>query len=186
MKIDQIKKLIKKSKHIIVYQAADCQWWGDGAALYPMYGMPRMTKDEILTVLDIPEDKKDDFFYTEMEEMVFNTNMFESISEPLINSSFIQLVINDNNYLLMNTTAGDLLMNPKYLKPFNEEYALYERTAKNGRPYAIARNGFKILGILLLARANDEIREEMQRLAFGIAGTAVEKEDCCGQLSFKD
>ena len=47
MKIKQIESILKAEKTIIVAETAACQWLGNSSAFYPIYNLPKLTKEEI-------------------------------------------------------------------------------------------------------------------------------------------
>ena len=67
MKIKQIESILKAEKTIIVVETSACQWLGNGAAFYPVHNLPKLTKENIFTIFDIPEEKRDKFYFEERE-----------------------------------------------------------------------------------------------------------------------
>lgn len=65
MKLKQIEAILKAEKTIIVSETSACQWLGNGAAFYPVYNLPKLTKDNIFTMFDITEEKRDKFYFEE-------------------------------------------------------------------------------------------------------------------------
>lgn len=55
MKLKQIEAILKAEKTIIVSETSACQWLGNGSAFYPVYNLPKLTKDNIFTMFDITE-----------------------------------------------------------------------------------------------------------------------------------
>ena len=65
MKIKSVTSICKSNKTIILSENNSYQWISDGGAVYPMFGLPKMTKDQVLTMFDIPEDKRNGFYFEE-------------------------------------------------------------------------------------------------------------------------
>ena len=62
MKLKKIEQILKRNKTIILYHGPDdIQFLSDGAALYPMFNLPELTKESIFTMFDIPEEKASKF-----------------------------------------------------------------------------------------------------------------------------
>lgn len=60
MRFSKIASLAKREKTAILMRDADgVQWLSTGAAVYMLEGMPPLDEDTVLTVMGIPEDKKD-------------------------------------------------------------------------------------------------------------------------------
>ena len=58
MKFGKIASLLKKSVTIAIINTCGGQWISDGAAVYPVYELPELTKDNIFGLLDIPTEKR--------------------------------------------------------------------------------------------------------------------------------
>jgi len=69
MKIKSISAICKANKSVILYEGESCQWISDGAAIFPLFGLPKMTKEHIFTMFDVPEDKRDGFYFESRDEM---------------------------------------------------------------------------------------------------------------------
>lgn len=64
MKLKKIEQILKRNKTIILYHGPDdIQFLSDGAALYPMFNLPELTKESIFTMFDIPEEKASKFLF---------------------------------------------------------------------------------------------------------------------------
>lgn len=68
MKIKSIAAICKKSKRVVLYSKRNIegdivqQYISDGSAVYPVSGLPALDEESILTIFDIPEKQREDWF----------------------------------------------------------------------------------------------------------------------------
>lgn len=66
MKIKNIAAICKKNKYAVIYEryteGGVVQYIGDGAAAYPVTGLPALDKESLLTIFDVPEKQREDWF----------------------------------------------------------------------------------------------------------------------------
>ncbi len=140
MKLKQIEAILKAEKTIIVSETSACQWLGNGAAFYPVYNLPKLTKDNIFTMFDITEEKRDKFYFEDGDD-----------SEQLLERGAIAFYAQGRTLEPLKTSQGIAFINTRYLKPFSDidaGYELYERTTAQGKPYIAVKSGFMLLGII--------------------------------------
>lgn len=159
MKIKQIESILKSSKTIIVYEGSECQWLSNGEAIYPIYNLPPLTEGHIFSMYDIPEDKRDKFYF-ETRLLPENIN-FEDIDkdEKLLTRSQIGLMINGNHLEPLEVESGLVYINKKYLKPFSDlsdGYELYVRSSLSGSEYIAVKSGLVLIGIIAPCCVIDE------------------------------
>lgn len=63
MKIKNIAAICKKNKYAVIYErygesGGVIQYIGDGAAAYPVTGLPKLDKESLLTIFDVPEKQR--------------------------------------------------------------------------------------------------------------------------------
>ena len=151
MKLKQIEAILKAEKTIIVSETPACQWLGNGAAFYPVYNLPKLTQDNIFTMFDIAEDKRDKFYFEERELPSFINFEDGDESEEMLDRGSIAFYAQGRTLEPLKTSLGIAFINTRYLKPFTDSqagYELYERTDKLGRPYIVVKSGFVLLGVI--------------------------------------
>lgn len=151
MKLKQIEAILKAEKTIIVSETLSCQWLGNGAAFYPVYNLPKLTQDNIFTMFDIAEDKRDKFYFEERELPSFINFEDGDESEEMLDRGSIAFYAQGRTLEPLKTSQGIAFINTRYLKPFTDSqagYELYERTDKLGRPYIVVKSGFVLLGVI--------------------------------------
>lgn len=150
MKLKQVESIVKASKRIHILNAHNgCQWLGNDSAFYPLYDMPTLTENNIFTMLDIPEDSRNKFKYTDSElPSEYNFSDIEE-NERIVGRSMFWLVARGSVVEPFNTSLGIQFIDTKYLKPFDSDnYELYERIGQNGKVYIVVKCGFFIQGVI--------------------------------------
>ena len=68
MKIKSIAAICKKNKNIAIFERYSddgdilTQYIGDGSAVYPVVGLPPLDAESLLTIFDVPEKDRDNYF----------------------------------------------------------------------------------------------------------------------------
>lgn len=68
MKIKSIAAICKKNKNIVIFERYSddgdilTQYIGDGSAVYPVIGLPPLDAESLLTIFDVPEKDRDNYF----------------------------------------------------------------------------------------------------------------------------
>lgn len=71
MKIKSIAAICKKNKNIAIFERYSddgdilTQYIGDGSAVYPVIGLPPLDAESLLTIFDVPEKDRDNYFLHE-------------------------------------------------------------------------------------------------------------------------
>ena len=152
MKIKQIESICKQAKKIAVIETHEGQWLSDGYAAYPVYNLPKLTKEIIFAMFDVPSEKRDKFqFIHENKDDRYN---FEDNDPNELHTQQEHLYIFKEGRLLLPlyTSNGVSFIDRKYIRPFeNEEngYDFYERKTPDGRTYIVAKSGLLIVGIMI-------------------------------------
>ena len=144
MLIKKIIQLCKKQKKIILYDSEDVQYISDGAAVYPLHGMPVFDEKSILTAFDIAGDK------IEVQRFGTPPAMFDlgDSDAAEIHVEGPLLVVGDNVPYL--TSVGVRFIEREHLAPFADEKVIdiYERSTPNGDVYFVVKKGFLVLGAI--------------------------------------
>lgn len=151
MKIKQIESILKSEKTIIITETEACQWLGNGSVFYPVYNLPKLTKENIFTIFDIAEDKRDKFY---CEERALPSGIsFEDIDdgEQMLERGTMEIYADGRALEPLKTSLGVVFINTRYLKPFADAdggFNLYERIDQSGNIYIAVKCGFILLGII--------------------------------------
>lgn len=185
MKFKDIASLCKKNKKIYLYCGEDdLQWIGDGAAMYPLHNMPLLTKQNLFTLFDIPDSKKNDYFFRE-DKMPEGYCLEDTDDlENLIDHEGILITRMGTTLRPCKTSQGLVFINTAYLKPVSDmkdTIELYERLTISGRTYIAIKNGLLLVGIVQINDViDDRFVEEMETLTkqcrFAYDGKVKEEE----------
>lgn len=58
MKTGALKAYVKKSGSMALIEGGERQWLATGSGLYPLDGWPKMTAEELMTLMEIPKDEQ--------------------------------------------------------------------------------------------------------------------------------
>jgi hypothetical protein len=185
LKLKQIESIIKPNKNVCLYMAEDAQWIGDGCAMYPIYGMPHLTEDNILTMWDVPEEKREKWQFRHLGTV--SLAMFNDAveGEQLLERGLSAILVAGGLAEPLRTEQGVLFIYRRYLKPFDDlenGYDLYARYDPMTRqPIIAVKEGYSLVGIISpVAVVNDKFISELEEL-LGMCKLA--KENRYGTLS---
>lgn len=150
MKYSKIAKLIKKSKRLIIHTDGKEQWISDGAAVYPVLGMPKMSETEMLTFLNFQDNDKINVTEWNGENAMLSDT---DPNEELIESFGPTILVKDEKCVVFYTSIGALIINENYLTPVLSHYSEGEPTfyfrCTNGKPYIAVKKGLYLLAAIL-------------------------------------
>ncbi len=152
MKIKKIEALLKKSKRIQLVVVEGNRWIGNGQALYLINDLPQMTKKEILSLYDVPEEKHNEYIFEVLEEIPGIS--FKDIEKQELGLTYCNYSICFAGKLyqaLSELNNGVHFIKAEYLKPFtdkNENYSIYQRFSPNGDTYFAIKKGLLLVGIV--------------------------------------
>lgn len=151
MKLKQVEAILKANKTIMVYETEYCQWLGNSEVFYPIYNLPKLTRNNIFALFDIPEDKKDKYFLMERDlPKGINFDDMDN-TEVMITRENMSFFTQGCLYEPLRISTGIAFIKERYLKPFSDEengIELYERITENGYSYIAVKSGFCLLGII--------------------------------------
>ena len=187
MKYGKVAKLLKASKRIEVFLACDCQWVSEGAAAYPMRGMPLLGRDNIFDLFGVAVDKRSDYRYAEREcPEAYNFHDWDG-AERILERSGAMLVFDGQEYMPVSSDAGALLIDPQYLAPFGDrEYELYERTDGYGQRYIAVKHGMGLIGIIMPLRVSDDLVDAIGELYHSVRLATKYARNDDGQIGLAD
>ncbi len=152
MKISKILGFCKKEKYIEHFIANNEQWLGDGNALYPIYNLPVLSRDNILALLDITSDeKREKFFFTEKSKNLINFDDTCS-DEQMVEKTKISI----GSSVAIRTAEGCVFFHKKYLEPMREYIDMlkfYERASLDGQEMDCYEKWAYIIGFNFYTRS---------------------------------
>lgn len=152
IKLKQVETLLKKRKTIITMYANGSQWLSDGSAFYPVSGLPKLDEDNIFAIFDVPFEKREGFYFSEIDPPPLNFEDNDS-AELLAGKSETLIVLGGRVLCPVSTSQGLAFLDIKYMRPFydpsGEGFDVYERTDEKGQIYFAVKSGFLLHGLIL-------------------------------------
>lgn len=191
MKIKAIESICKANKTILLGEAGGVQWISDGAGCYPLHGLPILDEGNVFTIFDIPEDKRNKFFFDPSGSFLATPDISDTVpGEQQLEQGKLALFAGGRVLLPLKTASGLVFINNKHLAPFNDSengVVLFERIDKRGKTYIAVKEGFILVGIIyplnVITKELVEELEALSKLAL-VAALNGEYKDKPEQLSF--
>lgn len=157
MKIKNIAAICKKNKYAAIFERQTesggvYQYIGDGAAAYPVTGLPPLDKESLLTIFDVPEKQREDWFVN-VAGIPSEIN-FEDIdaNEKPVEREAISITYSGKTLKPLQTRRGLVFIESRYLSPVSDVLdvlELYERFTQSGTPYIVAKAGFLLQAVIM-------------------------------------
>lgn len=175
MKLKAVEKLCKKRGVVYLFDEVietvddentpPRQWMGDGAAVYPLDGLPYLDESSICAIFDIDSKKLAKMTVTHQpslpEGMDFTDHHRED--DPLEKLD-LQMSLGGNALYLFRDGAGSLVMiKAAYSKPFEawDECECYKREDGAGRPYVVVMSGCILRGLIYPYKVGETLMETL-------------------------
>lgn len=160
MKIKKIAALCRSTQSILIWdqEKAGEQWIGNGAAMYPLVGMPALDENTVPRIFDLTEKQADKM--TIRREAVPEKYPVADVipGENLVESVGMDLVFRECRLRPPKTSQGLVLINVKYLEPIPtaDKLELYERVTPEGGMLIGAKHGMALYGLIAPMNILDE------------------------------
>lgn len=171
MKFKKIEQILKQRNIIYVIKEKDRQWIGNGEAFYQVNGLPDLTMQTVMTIMDVPENSRGSWIYEEVEK----TDSY-SLQDVVNNESLVDRyqigVVHHREYVALRTSIGLQYIANQYLAPLQDEKngnELYERVGHNGNMYIAVKSGLLLRAIIM---PNNKILENTIELLQNMAEQA--------------
>lgn len=177
MVIKEIAKLCKERKNIQLFadRRNRVQWISDGIAAYPLYGMPWLDEDTVLTVMDIEEKDREKYRVKAEEEIPDEIHTEDTDdTEKILPPPGLSIQYKGQLWQPAITSMGLYFFNPKYLRPLKdleEPPEIYEREAESGTPYLVAKAGLMVVAVILPRQHGEELLQCLTTLAQELRNT---------------
>lgn len=158
MKIKSIAAICKKNKNIAIFERYSddgdilTQYIGDGSAVYPVVGLPQLDKESLLTIFDVPEKQREDWFVQVSgipSEISFEDT---DANEKPVEREAISIAYSGKTLKPLQTRRGLVFIESRYLAPVSDVLdvlELYERITPKGTPYIVAKAGFLLQAVIM-------------------------------------
>lgn len=187
MKFGKIASLLKKSGTIAIINTYGGQWISDGAAVYPVYELPELSKDNIFGLLDIPTEKRGSHHVYEQDGCA-PIRLDDTVEgERLIKAPEYAIRAWGKTMMPLITSQGAVYINTAYLSPLSDADGneFYERTAESGETYIAIKKGFALLAAVMpclglvtrnFADTLSTLSSETHRAAYNMAARERERQ----------
>lgn len=124
MKIKSIAAICKKNKNIAIFERYSddgdilTQYIGDGSAVYPVVGLPQLDKESLLTIFDVPEKDRDNYFVKTLGVPVGISFEDTDETERHVEREGISIIYSGRTLKPIRTTRGLVFIESRYLSPF--------------------------------------------------------------------
>lgn len=151
MKIKSIAAICKKGKQVVLYNRYESggtlqQYIGDGMTAYPVSGLPKLDEESILTIFDVPEKQREDWF-VRVRDVPEGINFEDTdANEKMIERDNLSIIFSGHTLKPLQTRRGLVFIQSRYLSPVSDVLdvlELYERFTPNGTPYIVAKAGLR-------------------------------------------
>ena len=157
MKIKSIAAICKKNKNIAIFERYSddgdilTQYIGDGSAVYPVVGLPQLDKESLLTIFDVPEKDRDNYFVKTLGVPAGISFEDTDETERHVEREGISIIYSGRTLKPIRTTRGLVFIESRYLSPVSDildVLELYERITPRGTPYIVAKAGFLLQAVI--------------------------------------
>ena len=173
----------KKNKNIAIFERYSddgdilTQYIGDGSAVYPVVGLPQLDKESLLTIFDVPEKDRDNYFVKTLGVPAGISFEDTDATEKIIEQGNLSIVYSGKP---IRTTRGLVFIESRYLSPVADVLdvlELYERRTAEGTPYIVAKAGFLLQAVIMPYDViNQQFVESLQDLTRECEFSLSEKE----------
>ena len=173
MKIKSIAAICKKGKQVVLYNRYESggtlqQYIGDGMTAYPVSGLPKLDEESILTIFDVPEKQREDWF-VRVRDVPEGINFEDTdANEKMIERDNLSIIFSGHTLKPLQTRRGLVFIESRYLSPVSDVLdvlELYERITSGGTPYIVAKAGILLQAVIMpFDVINQQFVESLQRL----------------------
>ena len=158
MKIKSIAAICKKNKNIAIFERYSddgdilTQYIGDGSAVYPVIGLPPLDAESLLTIFDVPEKDRDNYFVKTLGIPAGISFEDTDATERQVEREGISIIYSGRTLKPIRTTRGLVFIESRYLSPVSDildVLELYERITPGGTPYIVAKAGFLLQAVIM-------------------------------------
>lgn len=168
MKIRKLAALCKAAKtiYLINDNISGVQWCGDGAALYPLRGLPRMDESQIMRLFDIPSADSDKYLVRCMTETSIDTRDIPRGEENILPMPDICITYAGQEFMPLSASGKMIWINPKYIDPVSKsgDIELYERVDERGLSCIAVKAGMMLEAIIYPLSVGEKLPGRLKQL----------------------
>jgi hypothetical protein len=170
MKLSALYKLCKRNKivHILHDEGEERQWIMVEGNMYPTDGLPRMGADELLTMMDVPQDEQDKWIIKvqEMNEQLRWFAADNAQGDTQAREMRARVNINGDELAAIDTDCGVVLIPAEALRPVSDSAKTYELFARKvmGEVWIAVKNGFQLIATIVRVKVTDSDAADCLRM----------------------
>lgn len=174
MKIRKVAALCKAAKTIYLIDdtGAEVQWVVNGAAFYPLRGLPWMSDSQIMRLFDVPAADSDKYQITVKPyvETPVDLGDISGGGETQIQPPDICIQYGGQEFMPLDASGKVLWIDPKYIDPVRKsgDLELYERVDAHGLPYIAVKAGMMLEAIIYPLRIGDKMINRLKELGSAV------------------
>ncbi len=160
MNYKKIAKFIKDARHLAIYNVCGLQYISNGAAIYPVFGMPRMKEMEMLNFLGLA-DKSNQISVTMKDAPDWITDItYDACDENILEKTGPMILLNGEACRVFYTESGAIICKNSYISTIEssvgDEMPIIHCFTKAGKSDVVAIFvGFDLYGIVLPMKTED-------------------------------
>lgn len=173
MKISKLAALIKENKHVTVLNTEHegeitRQHIVVGGAMFPLDGWPKMDKEALLTILDIPQEKRKEYGYTESAHTEYTMKLAED-NVPGFDSPAAEMCVRLKGrwgeMIPFSTECGVEFVSADYVKVIADADGVeWSMRTLDGGNLMVAKCGFEAVACMAVETAwiSEEAAEDLR------------------------
>lgn len=152
MKIKKIVDICRREGVARIYDdAKEVQWLSCGFACYPLYEVPKLSKDEFFTIFDFTPKQRENtvFGHAEFPSSLSTLDSYQG--ERICEKLSPNIPFGSRLLIPLSTDSGIKFLDSEYLAPFADEsndIEIYERVSGKGEPYFAVKVGMSLRAII--------------------------------------
>lgn len=179
MKIKKLASICSAAKRASIFKVLDSgdglrQYITDGHAIYPIYGLPRLGKESLLTIFDIATEDWGKWCVTEIDQPsgIWVDDFPENGDDEAVTCFYNPISVNGVEIQPVLTKIGVVFFQRKYLDPVKAAEGgiqFYVRYNSEGEPYIVIKAGIFVQAIILEVKLKKEEMEKIEAMLRGYA-----------------
>lgn len=174
MKLKKLASICNSHKRVDIYEqhltdGEVKQFISDGGAIYPIYGLPRLDKENLLTIFDIaPEDWEKWRVNIKSPPLGYCLDdVTEDGEDEAVEVFYNPVVMNISALKPVKTSVGTVFYQDKYLDPVKDAdqgIQFYVRYTPKGNPYIVIKSGLFLQAVISECRPEEVHVRRMEEM----------------------
>ena len=169
MKFTDIAKVAKRGKVAYIMEDLEGgQWVNTTEAIYRLEGLPKMTSDDFLNLLGVPENKKSKWETGDRIDEAGLTKQ-DRVAERELTADPAGISIIYNNMLLtpFYISDGIVWMDEELLEPvrrIDSQYLRFFLRGKKGRRMIAVKDGLILVAVIAAVKMSEDLAEKIETM----------------------